>query len=51
MQMEALGSSFRETKLDGDPGAPIPAPIFVASKASWFEITDALPQYAGQQTS
>lgn len=37
--------------LDDDPGVRPNNHIFVASKAPWFEITDALPQYAEQQTS
>jgi hypothetical protein len=32
--------------LDTDPGMTPMAHIFVASKAEWFEITDALPQFA-----
>ncbi|MCZ7563311.1 MAG: GFA family protein [Burkholderiales bacterium] len=32
--------------LDEDPGARPALHIFVASKAPWFEITDALPQHA-----
>jgi hypothetical protein len=32
--------------LDDDPGVRASAHVFVASKAPWFEITDALPQYA-----
>lgn len=31
--------------IDGDPGARPQAHIFVGSKAPWFEITDALPQF------
>jgi hypothetical protein len=31
--------------LDGDPGVRPSAHIFVGSKAAWFEITDALPQF------
>lgn len=31
---------------DGDPGVRASAHIFVASKAPWFDITDALPQHA-----
>jgi len=31
--------------LDGDPGVRPSAHIFVGSKAPWFEITDALPQF------
>ncbi len=31
---------------DGDPGVRAGEHIFVGSKAPWFEITDALPQYA-----
>ena len=31
--------------LDDDPGARPSAHIFVASKAPWWEITDALPRY------
>ena len=31
--------------LDGDPGVKPERHIFVGSKASWFEITDDLPQY------
>lgn len=31
--------------LDDDPGIQPSAHIFVGSKAPWFEITDALPQY------
>jgi hypothetical protein len=37
--------------LDADPGVRPRNHIFVASKAPWFEITDALPQFAEQQTS
>jgi hypothetical protein len=33
--------------LDTDPGMRPMAHIFVADKATWFEITDALPQFAG----
>jgi hypothetical protein len=32
---------------DGDPGVRADAHMFVASKAPWHEITDALPQYPG----
>jgi hypothetical protein len=32
--------------LDGDPGVRPTEHIFVRSKAPWFEIADALPQYA-----
>lgn len=32
--------------LDTDPGAKPEAHIFVGSKASWFDITDDLPQFA-----
>jgi hypothetical protein len=32
--------------LDDDPGVRPREHIFVASKAPWFEIVDALPQYA-----
>ncbi|MFL6621142.1 MAG: GFA family protein [Sulfurifustis sp.] len=31
--------------LDDDPGMRAQAHIFVANKASWFEITDQMPQY------
>lgn len=31
--------------VDGDPGTVPGAHIFVASKASWHEITDTLPQF------
>jgi hypothetical protein len=31
--------------LDGDPGVPILAHIFAASKAPWYEIPDALPRF------
>jgi hypothetical protein len=31
--------------VDGDPGVRSEANIFVASKASWYEITDSLPQH------
>jgi hypothetical protein len=31
--------------LDGDPGRRALAHFWVSTKASWFEITDALPQY------
>ena len=34
--------------LDDDPGHPPDAHIFVGSKASWFEITDSLPQHRSQ---
>ncbi|HEX9773463.1 MAG TPA: GFA family protein [Steroidobacteraceae bacterium] len=33
--------------LDDDPGVRPVSHIFVGSKAPWFEITDTLPQYAG----
>ena len=36
--------------VDADPGVRPRNHIFVASKAPWFEITDALPQFAEQQT-
>lgn len=36
--------------LDADPGVKPRNHIFVGSKAPWFEITDALPQFAEQQT-
>jgi len=32
--------------LDGDPGRRPLAHVWVSSKAPWFEITDALPQFA-----
>jgi hypothetical protein len=32
--------------LDADPGVRPSAHVFVDSKAPWFEITDALPQFA-----
>jgi hypothetical protein len=32
--------------LDDDPGVQASLHIFVASKASWFQITDDLPQHA-----
>ena len=32
--------------IDDDPGVRPSAHIFVASKGSWFDITDDLPQYA-----
>ena len=32
--------------LDTDPGMRPQAHIFVGSKAPWFEITDAIPQFA-----
>jgi hypothetical protein len=31
--------------LDGDPGIRPTAHIFVGSKAPWFEISDATPQF------
>jgi hypothetical protein len=31
--------------IDGDPGVRPSEHIFVGSKAPWYEITDALPQY------
>lgn len=31
--------------LDGDPGVPILAHIFTASKAPWYEIADAIPRF------
>jgi hypothetical protein len=31
--------------LDGDPGRPADCHIFVESKATWYEITDSLPQF------
>ena len=40
----ALGS------LDEDPGGRPQAHIFVGSKAPWYEITDALPQYESYPT-
>ncbi len=33
--------------LDDDPGARPEAHIFIGSKASWYEITDDLPQHEG----
>jgi hypothetical protein len=33
--------------LDGDPGVRPQMHMFAASRASWFPITDALPQHAG----
>jgi hypothetical protein len=33
--------------LDDDPGRRSLAHFHVASKAPWFEIADALPQFAG----
>jgi hypothetical protein len=33
--------------LDDDPGARPICHVFVGSKAPWYEITDALPQYEG----
>jgi hypothetical protein len=33
--------------VDGDPGVRPSEHIFVASKAPWHEITDALPQFEG----
>jgi hypothetical protein len=33
--------------LDDDPGSRPTAHIFAGSKASWYEITDALPQHDG----
>ena len=33
--------------LDDDPGRGADDHIHVASKAEWFAITDALPQFAG----
>ncbi len=33
--------------LDGDPGIQPEMHIFTASRASWFPITDSLPQHAG----
>jgi hypothetical protein len=33
--------------LDTDPGMSPDSHIFVADKASWFDITDGMPQYAG----
>jgi hypothetical protein len=37
--------------IDGDPGVRTREHIFVGSKAPWFEIADALPQYAEQAPS
>jgi hypothetical protein len=34
--------------LDDDPGIRPQGHIFVGVKAPWFEITDSLPQFAGQ---
>jgi len=34
--------------LDDDPGVRPEKHVFVADKAPWFEITDDLPQYAGE---
>ena len=31
--------------IDGDPGGRVSHHIFVGSKAPWFEISDALPQF------
>lgn len=33
--------------LDDDPGIRPTCHVFVGSKASWYEITDSLPQYEG----
>ena len=33
--------------VDGDPGARPDEHIFVGSKAPWYEIVDALPQFEG----
>ena len=33
--------------IDGDPGVRPSVHIFVGSKAPWYEITDALPQFDG----
>jgi hypothetical protein len=33
--------------VDGDPGARPGEHIFVGSKAPWYEIVDALPQFEG----
>lgn len=44
---EAEPDSFRVRlgTLDGDPGRRAMAHFWVSSKASWFDITDDLPQY------
>ena len=44
-QPEAFG--FPLGTLDTDPGVRAQRHVFVGSKASWFEITDDLPQYDG----
>ena len=47
MPSPALGLVFAPAgTLEGDPGIRPQGHIFVGSKASWYEITDALPQYA-----
>ncbi len=47
MPAPALGLVFAPAgTLDGDPGIRPQGHIFVGSKASWYEITDDLPQYA-----
>jgi len=37
--------------LDGDPDRSVVHHIFVGSKAPWYEISDALPQYPEQKPS
>jgi hypothetical protein len=37
--------------LDGDPGGRPAAHIYARDRASWYEITDALPQYDGDVPS
>lgn len=37
--------------VDGDPGVRPTLHAFVGSKASWFEITDSLPQHEGLPTA
>ncbi len=44
-QVTAEMAYFPCGNFDGHPGVPVLAHIFVASKAPWHEITDALPRF------
>ena len=44
----AEGLSFVTAgQMEGEPGAPIDAHIFAASKAAWYELEDGLPAFDG----
>jgi hypothetical protein len=50
MSLERKVAVIPAGSLDSDPGARPSAHIFVGSKASWFDITDGLPQFQEMPT-